>query len=85
MGGIKLKFNKLNEIFVENNDIYVLECHQKRVIVNNNYSGIKLYNMNLELQSKIDIFEDIIITPFLRIPIKMRSYYIVPIIKYLFT
>lgn len=51
----------MNEIFIENNDLYVLECHQGTVIVNDNYSGIKLYNENLELKRNIDIFEGILI------------------------
>jgi hypothetical protein len=53
--------NLQSECFVEDNDVYVLECHNEVVIVNNNYSGIKLYNKNLELQNTIDIFEGIII------------------------
>jgi hypothetical protein len=60
-GGIILRINLLNEKFIENNDLYVLECHQGTVIVNENYSGIKLYNEKLELNDTIDIFEGILI------------------------
>lgn len=53
--------NLQSEYFVGDNDVYVLECHQEVIIVNNNYSGINLYNKNLELQNTIDIFKGILI------------------------
>lgn len=61
LGGGKVMINLQSECLVEDNDIYVLECHKEFVIVNNNYSGINLYNQDLELQNTIDIFEGIII------------------------
>lgn len=61
LGGVKLIINLQSECFVVDNDVYVLECHQGVVIVNNNYSGINLYNKNLKLQKTIDIFEGILI------------------------
>ncbi|MWC31395.1 hypothetical protein [Paenibacillus sp. MMS18-CY102] len=56
-----MKIKTLNELLIENNDIYILECHQDLIIVNNNYSGINLYNFDFELQHSIDIFENLII------------------------
>lgn len=53
--------NLKSKCFIEDNDIYLLEYHKETVIVNNNYLGINLYNMNLELQNSIDIFEGILI------------------------
>ncbi|MFB6472353.1 hypothetical protein ABER99_15400 [Paenibacillus glucanolyticus] len=68
--GVKLMINLQSECFVEDNDIYVLECHHGIIIVNNNYSGINLYNKNLELLSTIDIFEGILIHTVYKNPYK---------------
>ncbi|GAA3408997.1 hypothetical protein ACFFNY_08590 [Paenibacillus hodogayensis] len=62
--------NLQNECFFEDNDIYVLECHQGIIIVNNNYSGVNLYNKDLELRNTIDIFEGILIHTVYKNPYK---------------
>lgn len=69
-GEVRLKINLQNESFVENNDLYVLECHQGIIIVNNNYSGINLYNENLQLLNTIDIFEGLLIHTVFKNPYK---------------
>lgn len=51
----------LKEIFIDSNDVYVLESLQKTILVNDNYSGIKLYDYNLESRGSIKIFDGILI------------------------
>ncbi|MFD2115645.1 hypothetical protein ACFSTH_11565 [Paenibacillus yanchengensis] len=65
-----MRINLLKEGFIEDNDVYVLECLQETVIVNNNYLGINLYNKNLEQLKSINIFEGILIHTVFKHPYK---------------
>lgn len=65
-----MKIDILNELFIQKNDIYILECHQGSIIVNNNYSGIYLYDFNFKLQNTINIFNNLIIHSVFKNPAK---------------
>ncbi|NYC30620.1 hypothetical protein [Clostridium saccharobutylicum] len=43
------------------NDIYFMEVLSDKIIINDNYNGILVFDKNLELIKKLEIFEDITI------------------------
>lgn len=52
---------KMKEIIVLNNDIYILECIQDLILVNDNYSGVMIYNHDFHFINYIKIREGLLI------------------------
>ena len=54
-------FKQEKSIKIENNDVYILDIVGNYILINNNYRGISIFNINLEKVKDIPIFEDLVI------------------------
>ena len=52
---------KLNELFFNNNDIYILETYDDTIIINDNYQGLLLLNDSLHIKKQLPIPQNICI------------------------
>ncbi|RDU22604.1 hypothetical protein [Anaerosacchariphilus polymeriproducens] len=51
----------MKETLIKENDIYFMEVTENKIIVNDNYEGIIVFDTNMNLLKKMRLFEDIII------------------------
>ena len=48
----------VKKVFEEdNNDVYFMEIMEDKIVINNNYKGILIYDSTFNLVKKIDLFE----------------------------
>lgn len=65
-----MKIRSATKIIVIENDIYSLETVGSKIITNNGYDGISIFDANLNLVKSLTLFEDIIIDRIYKHPIK---------------
>lgn len=54
--------NRIKEILQKTNDVYFIQIVCDKIVINHNYSGIIIFNNNLELEKEFYLFEDLIIS-----------------------
>lgn len=49
----------MNRVEFADNDVYFMEVLKDMILINNNYSGLILFNSNLEEVCRLEVIEDL--------------------------